>query len=149
MEAKIERRTVDIITYVAEDGLEFPTAEQCLRHEYESKVRELCGRYDAVEKFECKPKYADFETQWIWHRVTCEKDIEAVLYGTLNKLYDPKADYAQVKFPDWFGVAVNKTTRFGSIIGSQSCMQNDTAMFLDELDAKIYLIESGMLEGAT
>ena len=116
MTERVEKIEVERRIYVAYDGQEFPTAQDCLNYErdcVERNARSIVGR---LPHFDYSPEWIDPDFCWEWYFVSNKMELDAVR----DVVFDEEAsayEYEPPAYPCWIACYTD-SDGYGSIEGT-------------------------------
>ena len=73
VKVEVERRI-----YISDDGQEFETADDCLRHERNRAEQNAWAIVDKLPHFSYSPDWIDCDYGWDWYYVSTDEELDAV-----------------------------------------------------------------------
>lgn len=111
VKVEVERRI-----YISDDGQEFETADDCLRHERNRAEQNAWAIVDKLPHFSYSPDWIDCDYGWEWYYVSTDEELDAVREVLFND--DSSAyEYTPPAYPCWICCS-NDSNGYGRIEGT-------------------------------
>lgn len=125
MTERVEKIEVEKRIFVADDGTEFQTVQDCRQYERDCAERSARSIVMKLPHFTCSPRWIDADFSWEWYFVSSDVELCAILEAVFNtdataQMYTPPA------YPCWIAWSAD-ADGYGTIEGTLE-------QVLDELD---------------
>lgn len=130
-ERKIVKVEVEKRVFIAEDGTEFQTAQECVDYENGCVARRADAIVAKLPHFTYSPVWIDPDYCWEWYFVSNEEELRAVEVAILSEETDTRG-FTPEHYPTWVAISVD-LEGYGDIVGtSEKILQK-----LDDIKAEI------------
>lgn len=131
MKEKIVKVEVEKRVFIAEDGTEFQTAQECVDYENGCVARRADAIVAKLPHFTYSPVWIDPDYCWEWYFVSSEEELRAVEVAILSEETDTRG-FTPEHYPTWVAISVD-LEGYGDIVGtSEKILQK-----LDGIKAEI------------
>ena len=116
MTERVEKIEVEKRIFVADDGTEFQTAQDCRQYEQDCAERNSKFIVAKLPHFTYSPQWIDPDFAWEWYFVSSDVELAAVREAVFNA--DASAhEYTPPAYPRWIACSVDDDG-YGSIEGT-------------------------------
>ena len=131
MKEKIVKVEVEKRVFIAEDGTEFQTAQECVDYENGCVARRADAIVAKLPHFTYSPVWIDPDYCWEWYFVSNEEESLDLGGGRLSEETDTRG-FTPEHYPTWVAISVD-LEGYGDIVGtSEKILQK-----LDDIKAEI------------